>query len=151
MALSLKYHISASQFIFYSLVLWSIIGFYSELENTTQYGCIIDDYVFSFRNIAFSSLSLALLFRGFFSHPQRTGLIFIAGEFIFWLYKLLFLKGGYVVGIAGTTPENIVLYDFVALTLRLLLLKHFLALPVNKLYVPVVAVVIMVLKVVFLK
>lgn len=151
MALSIKYYISALPVIFYALVLWCMLGFYSTLENSTQWGCIKDDYVFSFRNLAFSSLSLALLFRGFFSRPPRAGLIFIAGESIFWLYKLLFLKGGYVTGIGGTTPESIVLYDFVALALRLLLLKQLLAWPVKSLYAIILSMAVMVLKVMFFR
>lgn len=147
MAFSLKDNVSVQQVTFYSLLCWSIIGFASTLENTTQWGCIKEDYVFSFRNIVFSSLSLALLCRGFFSYPQRAGLIFIAGELIFWVYKLLFLKGGYVVGIAGTTPEDIVVYDFIALTLRILLVKQLLPLPLKSALVLVPAVLIMALKV----
>ncbi|WP_121357742.1 hypothetical protein [Flavisolibacter nicotianae] len=128
-------------------MLWSIYGFASLLDNTMQWGCIIDDRLFSFTNIGYSLLSLSTLLSSFYYRETSLGKWLLISEAIFWVSKLFFLKGGYVTGIAGSFSNEVLLFDSIALFLRLLLLKQFFKLPVHWVLTLMLTVLLMALKV----
>jgi hypothetical protein len=139
--------------IYTALILWTLFGFVFVLDNSTASGCVIRaEETLSFENIAYSAVSVLLLTIGFFC-SARNGLIVLIGELIYWTFKLVAIKGGYAIGLGRTPDELVVLFDAVALTLRLLLIhsridfvlayKAYLLLPV--------AFFIMTLKILFLR
>jgi hypothetical protein len=58
---------------------------------------------------------------GFFL-PNRKGVVVLYVELLYWIFKLMVIKGGYAVGIGGVPDSDVLLFDSVALTLRLLLI-----------------------------
>jgi hypothetical protein len=86
------------------------------------WGCIKGPgQIFSIENTSYSGLSVLFITIGFFWTGKK-GLIVLLGELIYWTIKLMTAKGGYVVGFGGTPNENILIFDSVALTLRLILI-----------------------------
>lgn len=139
--------------IYGTLILWTLFGFVFVLDNSTAWGCLSGtEETFSFENIVYSGLSVLFITIGFIS-SARKGLIILFGELIFWTIKLMAPKGGYAIGLGGTPDEIIVMFDSVALILRLLLIqsridfvltkKAYLLLPVSFL--------LMTLKILFLR
>jgi hypothetical protein len=115
----------SADWIFYSLILFIVIGFLLRLDNNESFGCIImDNPTFSFDNILYSGISIGLLTFGYKTQQKNIQLIILSGELLFWLYKLFFLKGGYAVGLGGVPMVSVLWYDLVALSLRLLLIKQ---------------------------
>lgn len=109
--------------IYAMLMLWTLFGFIFVLDNSTNSGCLTGtEETFSFANVVYSGLSVAFITIGFFSRDQK-GLIILLGELSYWIIKLMAAKGGYAIGLGGTPDETIVLFDSVALTLRLLLIQ----------------------------
>jgi hypothetical protein len=87
------------------------------------WGCLGGPEVaLSSENIIYSGLSVLFITIGFFS-SDKMGLLILFGELIYWTIKLTTAKGGYTVGIGGTPDENILMFDSVAVTLRLLLIQ----------------------------
>jgi hypothetical protein len=109
--------------IYATLILWTWFGFVFVLDNSMAWGCLTGTQeVFSFGNIAYSGLSVLFITIGFFSWDKK-GLIILFGELIYWTAKFMAAKGGYAVGLGRTPDENILMFDSVALTLRLLLIQ----------------------------
>ena len=144
-----KYKLNWLPVTFLSLIISIVIGFYSTLDNSTQWGCVVSDYVFSFHNISFSAFSILLVSLGYFFSNHQYGKLFILAEIVFWIHKLFFIKGGYVVGIGGITPVDILVYDFAACLLRLFLLKQVLNLPLRFFALVLIALFSIIVKVQF--
>jgi hypothetical protein len=145
--------LSKSTTIFTALILWTLFGFIFVLDNSMAWGCLIGiDETFSFENIIYSGLSVLFITIGFFS-PDRKGLIILLGELLYWTIKLMTAKGGYAIGLGGTPDEVIVMFDSVALTLRLLLIQSRIDFVLTKkVYMMVtVSFIIMTLKMLFLR
>ena len=68
-------------------------------------------------------------------------------ELLFWLYKLFLIKGGYVVGFGGIPSSDVVLFDMMALFLRILLIKQLFKIPINALFVFIISFIIMAIKI----
>ncbi len=151
MAYSLKYRPPILSLTISSLLLWTFFGFAYTLDNNTQWGCVDNNSVFSFHNISLSSLSIALLSFGCYYRNKDTGKWLVLGEVGFWIYKLFFLKGGYVIGITASMPISIVLYDLMALTLRFILIKQLFEFSYKSIYFSLVAFLIMLIKVQFFR
>lgn len=112
-------------FHFYLLILWTVLGFLLKLDNNEEYGCILfETSIFSIHNIVYSTISIVLLSVGYFSNNDQYRIFLFKGELFLWLYKLLFLKGGYAVGIAATPLSSIVWFDFIGIALRLILINQ---------------------------
>jgi hypothetical protein len=109
--------------IYTALILWTLLGFVFVLDNSMAWGFLSGQReTLSIENITYSGLSVLFITLGFFS-PDKRGLIILFGELIYWTIKLMIAKGGYIVGIGGTPDENILIFDSVAITLRLLLIQ----------------------------
>jgi hypothetical protein len=61
---------------------------------------------------------------GFFLPNKKIGTLLHFFELGIWLYKLFTIKGGYSVGFGGVPSEEVVIFDFFALLLRLFLIKQ---------------------------
>ena len=149
MSFSLKSKLRPLAITFSLLIFWTLVGFYSTLDNSTQSGCIVSNDVFAFQNICFSVLSISLLSVGYFFSNYEYGKWIIAAEVAFWTYKLFFIKEGYVVGIGGIAPVDILTFDFIALLLRLFLLKQVFNLPLRLFALGLIALLLMIVKVEF--
>lgn len=138
--------------IYSTLILWTLFGFVFVLDNSMAWGCIGGPgATLSIENIAYSGLSVLFISIGFFT-PDKKGLIILFGELIYWTIKLMTAKGGYVVGIGGTPDESILMFDSVALTLRLLLIQtRFDFVLTRKVYLLPIAFILMTLKILFLR
>jgi hypothetical protein len=109
--------------IFWMLIVWLILGFFAHLDYTEISGCIIQfEPVFSAKNLVYTGISLGLISIGYFIPNKSVSTIFLLLELTFWIYKLLFLKEGYQIGYGGVPSQRIVIYDTLALSLRLVLI-----------------------------
>ncbi|PHR94008.1 MAG: hypothetical protein COA80_12905 [Leeuwenhoekiella sp.] len=130
------------------LIFWTIFGFFTKLDYTLLWGCIVSyEPTFSTENIFFSGTAIGLLSFGVFIPKKQVGVLLFA-ELLFWLFKLFLIKGGYVVGIGGPSYD-VLTFDFIALSLRLLLLKQLGLLPVRSSIVLMLVFLIMLLKIFF--
>lgn len=70
------------------LIGWTLLGFVSTFENTTSWGCILlDEPIFSSRNILLTSVSLALFMVAFYAPKRRTVRLVACLEIGYWLFK----------------------------------------------------------------
>lgn len=131
------------------LIGWTIFGFFTKLDYTLQWGCIVSyEPTFSSENIFFSGTAIGLLSFGVFIPKRQIGILILFAELLFWLFKLFFIKGGYAVGIGGPSYE-VLAFDFIALALRLLFLKQLGLLPVRISTMFILVLLIMLLKIFF--
>ena len=109
--------------LYWIVILLTSLGFITKLDFTQNWGCLYLDesYLLPYR-AAFTGVSLSLLYIGLKVKNERSKLLITTGELIFWISLLLILKGGYAVGIGGVPKETILLYDFISLLVRLILL-----------------------------
>lgn len=142
--------INQTQTTFIALLVWIVFGFFAQLDYNQDWGCIGGSgYIFSNSNMLYSGIALTLLNIGFFAQHKHFKIIVLAVEFLFWLYKLFLIKGGYVVGFGGIPSCDVVLFDMIAISLRILLVKQLFKLPINALFVSIVSFIIMVIKIKF--
>lgn len=108
-----------------ALIIWVIVGFFNNWDYSDQWGCILQiEPVFRSLNIIFSFISLIIIASTFLFRDKKVKFILHSFETIYWIGKLLVLKGGYSEGIAGAPDRAIVLYDLVAILLRSLALRN---------------------------
>lgn len=133
--------------IFSILIAWTILGFFTRKDFTTQWGCIAwAEPVFAIDNIAYSLTSLTLLTLGFIITNRSGSLTILRIELLFWIFKLFVLKGGYAHGYGGTPMISVLGFDAIALTLRLLLIRKTKETKSNALYVLIPAFIIILLR-----
>ena len=138
--------------IYWGLILWTLFGFVFVLDNSMAWGCIGGNAeILSTENIIYSGVSVLFITLGFFSSDKK-GLIILFGELTYWTIKLLTAKGGYAVGLGGTPDENVLMFDSIALTLRLLLIQSRIDFSLTrKAYWIPVSFLLMTLKILFLR
>lgn len=159
--------------IYTTLIFWTLYGFFFSLDNSMAWGCMgaendilslgysiinlhgdtseTDKIIYiDFNNVAYSGLSILLISFGFFM-TDRTGVIVLYSELLYWLFKLMIIKGGYVVGIGGSPNSEVLFFDSVALTLRLVLIHNRQNFGLSrKIYLVPVSFITMTLKIFFL-
>ncbi len=98
------------------LIFWTIIGFFTHDDFNDSCGCLEFDRNFaSLDYIIYSVISLLLLSLSLISKNKlRLGFIFI--ETFYWLFKLYYLKSGYIGGLGIPIFK---IFDFIGLSLRL--------------------------------
>lgn len=106
------------KFLIGMVIVGSVIG----IENSQSFGCVIGLEMLSISNLFFLIISSTLLFFALKSNSQKRVSALIAIEFSIWILKYLIYKGGYITGYGGTPNPINVTYDFIAITLRFLLL-----------------------------
>ena len=116
-----------------SLLTWIIVGFFFGLDYTIDSGCIpISVPIFGLKSLLFSSISCVLVLASFFIKKRSLKVVSILIELMYWVTKLLFIKGGYATGFGGDPLSTVVTYDLLAVFFRLLLLRTILADKINK-------------------
>ncbi|MCC5918636.1 MAG: hypothetical protein JJU02_15040 [Cryomorphaceae bacterium] len=111
-----------------------ILGFFAQLDYTDSWGCVIrEEAIFSLKNILFSTISIIFILISFLFKPRNLKITFIVIELAFWIFKLFYFKGGYVVAIGGTPDPIISFYDTTTLALRLFILEELLNFKVKRL------------------
>jgi len=139
--------LSRTKTIFLLLLGWSVYGFLTNNDYNQQWGCIIaHEPIFSYQNILYSTTALILLSIGYFLSDRYIASAVLTIELFFWIYKLFIIKGGYAVGFGGVPSIDVLSFDIVALTLRLLLIKHVLRLNFNSVFILIPAFLIMTVK-----
>jgi hypothetical protein len=133
------------------LALWTVYGFVSMLDNTTQWGCIVTDSLYSTANIAYSLVSVSMILVSFYFRKTSTGNWILLLEAAIWLYKLFFIKGGYVAGYGGGVSEGVLIFDFIALFLRLMILKLLLRQQAHWILVLIFTILLLFLKVTYFR
>ncbi len=132
------------------LVVWIVFGFFTQLDYNQDWGCIGGSgYIFSNSNMLYSGIALTFVNIGFLAQNKHIKIIVLAVELLFWLYKLFLIKGGYVVGFGGIPSSDVVLFDMMALFLRILLIKQLFKIPINALFVLIISFIIMAIKIKF--
>lgn len=133
--------INQTQLLFWALIAWTIIGFFTRWDNNMVIGCVIyAEQILEADNVFFTTASLTLLTIGFLFQTKGEGFWFLLFELLFWLVKLFYIKGGYAVSIAGIPLFAVLFFDMIALCLRLMLLNSFLQLRFTNsfVFVPIV-------------
>lgn len=136
-------------FLILLIILWTIIGFFSKLDYDQQCGCFISNKsIFEFENILYSSISIILLLFSLINIKVRKS--FVIFESVIWLFKLVILKSGYAVGIAGIPNLLIFFYDFIGLLLRILTISVlFKKIKIKTIYILIITGIILVIKILF--
>ena len=134
------------------LIIWTIFGFLETLDYTQQWGCIIShEPIFSSANVIYTGTAIGLVSLGVFIPKKQVGTIILLSEILFWLYKLFFVKGGYIVGIGGVPSIEVLAFDTIALTLRLILIKQVSRFPLRTIWALTLVLIIMLIKIQFFR
>jgi hypothetical protein len=133
---------------YYSLLILLVIGFFGHLDYTDRWGCIIGgESIFDIKNILFSSISVTLILSSFLLRPRILKISIALIELAFWIFKLFYFKGGYVVSIAAAPDPIISFYDSLTLALRLFIITGLMRTNIKTIYILVCTLTIMAIKV----
>ena len=100
------------------IVIGSIVG----IENSQALGCVTGLEMISLGNLIFLTISSMLIIRAIQTSDSKILYKLLILETIIWIAKYLFYKGGYATGFGGTGNPTNVIYDFIAIGLRLWIL-----------------------------
>lgn len=133
---------------YYSLLILLVIGFFGHLDYTDRWGCVIGgESIFDIKNILFSSISVTLILSSFLLRPRILKISIALIELAFWIFKLFYFKGGYVVSIAAVPDPIISFYDSLTLALRLFIITGLMRTNIKTIYILVCTLTIMAIKV----
>jgi hypothetical protein len=111
--------------IYLLVCIWTLIGFFFNLDNNQEFGCIyVEPDILATPNVVYSTVSLTLLMKAFFTKDAGYRSMLFKSELLLWLYKMLYLKGGYGVGVSASPLLEVVWFDFFGLAFRLLLINQ---------------------------
>ncbi|NOU59619.1 hypothetical protein [Marinifilum caeruleilacunae] len=140
--------ITSEPYNYYLLLALLIIGFFGQLDYTNRWGCVVGgESIFDAKNILFSSISIILILTSFLFKPRilKSSLLII--ELVFWIFKLFYFKGGYVVSIAAAPDPIISFYDTLTLAMRLFIITGLLRTNFKTIYILICTLTIMAIKV----
>jgi hypothetical protein len=133
---------------YYALLTLLVIGFFGHLDYTDRWGCIVGwESIFDTKNILFSSISVTLILISFLLRLRILKISILLVELAFWIFKLFYFKGGYVVSIAAAPDPVISFYDSLTLALRLFIITGLLQTKIKTIYILVCTLIIMAIKV----
>ena len=133
---------------YYALLTLLVIGFFGQLDYTDRWGGIVGgELVFNTRNILFSSISIILILTSFLLKLRVFKFSSVVIELAFWIFKLFYFKGGYVVSIAAAPDPIISFYDSLTLAMRLFIITGLLRTNIKTIYILTCTLTIMVIKV----
>jgi len=133
---------------YYVLLGLLIIGFFAQLDYTDRWGCIIGgESIFGFKNILFSTISIFLILTSFFLKPRSLKITLMLTELAFWIFKLFYFKGGYVVSVIAAPDPIISFYDTMTLALRFFIINGLLRNEMKTVYIIILTLTIMAIKV----
>lgn len=115
------------------LLLWLTLGYLLRLDYQNSWGVMSGINLFKYKTTIFSKdllskqaifffISFLLISFSYFIENKSLKKFIIISELSIWLIRFLFMRGGYIVGFGGNPDEGIIIYDFVASLLRILLL-----------------------------
>lgn len=115
--------------IYILLLSWIVLGYLLHIDFTQMWGCLAFDFagITKFK-IAIISTSVFLFTFSLLIQERKKRASVVMIELITWFTLLLILKGGYALGYAGVAKDDILIYDFIGLLLRLCLLSELAAL-----------------------
>jgi hypothetical protein len=153
-----------NQLIYVALTFWILLGFFLRLdypEYPHSYGrdllefFSVDDLRFTLFKVEtiFAFLSVSLIVFSWNSNNIILAKRLLIVESAIWLLIYLFVKEGYLTGFGGSYHEEILAYDFFAVSLRLLLILkiHDLNIVSKVLLISIIPLVVVVLKASFFK
>ncbi len=130
------------------LICLLIIGFFAQLDYTERWGCVVGlEPIFGIKNILSTSISISLVIISFLSRNRKLKLILMLIELNYWIFKLIYFKGGYVTSIVAVPDSTISFYDSLALTLRLFIINGLLRQGFKTIYIVGSVLIIMAIKV----
>ncbi|MFB6320799.1 hypothetical protein [Saccharicrinis sp. FJH54] len=133
---------------YYALLILLVIGFFGHLDYTDRWGCIVGgESIFDTKNILFSSISVTLILISFFLRLRILKVSLVLVELAFWIFKLFYFKGGYVVSIAAAPDPIISFYDSLTLALRLFIITGLIRTNIKSIYIIICTLTIMAIKV----
>jgi hypothetical protein len=131
------------------LIIWIVIGFFKNWDYSDQWGCFVHhEPVFRELNIILSGISLVFIVATLLFRNKKVKVFLHVTETIYWIGKLIVFKGGYATGIAGAPDDMIVLYDFIAILLRGLVLRN-LVISIRTILITLFAFILMIIKIFF--
>ncbi|MGB0177039.1 MAG: hypothetical protein ACPF9D_07730 [Owenweeksia sp.] len=121
----LNFHLDNKTVLYVILLLWMMIGWLTNWDNNRQFGCLITYPTPGerFNDFLLMGISLFLIICAYFVHDRSWAFFILLAELTLWLFKLFFIKGGYATGIAGVADARVLIYDSIALVLRLLFIR----------------------------
>ena len=132
---------------YYFLFTLVLIGFYFRLDYTEQFGCFVrEEPILDGKNITFSSISFVLILVSYVMRNRKMKIIFLLLELMFWLFKLFYFKGGYVVGIIGSVDLVIYFYDVLNLIVRLYIISIVTRINIKEVYIIIIALLVILIK-----
>jgi hypothetical protein len=107
--------------LFWFLITWTLFGFFAQQDFSERCGCLTHSRnLFSLDYIIFSAISLILFILSFLIKNKGIRVSLICIELAYWLFKLYFIKSGYIGGMGILVFKY---YDFFGLLGRLLILN----------------------------
>lgn len=110
--------------ISYNTLLYILVfGFLSGLDFTDAWGCVIMPHFFFLTPLSlFTILSFGAIYSAKVSKRTALAKFILIGELVFYIFRLIFFKGGYAVGFAGSPDLIVLAYDAISILVRLILL-----------------------------
>ena len=134
--------------MFLVVSLWILIGFFTRLDNNQDSGCLIHSaHFFKLDNIIFSSISLFIIILSWIVKDKLIKSILLVLELIYFISKLLIIKGGYATGIVGAPQDFVVLYDYIAILIRMLIFLRIINLSYRFFIIEIVSIFIISIKI----
>ncbi len=130
--------------LFGFLILWTLLGFFTQQDFTERCGCLIHSReIFSLDYIIFSAISLILIILGFSIRNRFVRISILWLELAYWIFKLFALKSGYQGGLGILVFKY---YDFFGLLGRFLLINSLIRYRFKEYVLTLVAGVIIIIK-----
>jgi len=107
-----------------NLLIFTIIGFLTGMDFTDSWGCVIYPHLFFLTPLSVLTLiSITVLYIANKTINSNLVKKLLIAELIYYVTRLIVFKGGYAVGFGGIPDPIIIIYDAIALGLRIFLLK----------------------------
>lgn len=133
---------------YYTLLTLLVVGFFGQLDYTDRWGCIVGgESIFDTKNILFSSISIILILTSFLFKHRILKISLLVIELAFWIFKLFYFKGGYVVSIIAAPDPIISFYDSLTLALRFFIITELLRTNIKTIYILICTLTINAIKV----
>jgi len=146
---SVWYNKTISQPFNYRILLGLLVfGFLLKLDYTNRFGCLVGgESIFDPKNILFSSISVSLILSSYLLNNRFLKLSLVTVELLFWIFKLFYFKGGYVVSFGGIPDPAISFFDTLTLSLRLFIIIKLLQVDFKTIYLILITLIIMSIKI----
>lgn len=111
-----------------TLLIYLTIGFLTGFDFTDLLGCVFFiDFFFLNPLSLLTAISILVVYIAYKSEDQGFSKFILLAEFLYFLSRLILVKGGYATGFAGTPDLIILFYDAGAILIRIILLTQLFA------------------------